>query len=42
VFFLIPSTVVNAWVGFFAAILFLGLFIALPFITKKEAKGDAQ
>ncbi|MBP9566353.1 MAG: cytochrome bc complex cytochrome b subunit [Sulfurospirillum sp.] len=38
----LPPTGVNAWVGFFAAILFLGLFIALPFITKKEAKGDAQ
>ena len=38
----LPPTGVNAWVGFFAAILFLGLFIALPFITKKEAKGDVQ
>ncbi|ARU48069.1 Ubiquinol-cytochrome c reductase, cytochrome B subunit [Sulfurospirillum diekertiae] len=38
----LPPTGVNAWVGFVAAVLFLGLFIALPFITKHEAKGDAQ
>ncbi len=38
----LPPTGVNAWVGFFAAILFLGLFIALPFITKHEAKGEVQ
>ena len=38
----LPPTGVNAWVGFFAAILFLGLFIALPFITKKESKGEVQ
>ena len=38
----LPPTGVNAWVGFFAAIIFLGLFIALPFITKHEAKGDVQ
>lgn len=34
----LPPTGVNAWVGFFAALLFLGLFIALPIITKREAK----
>jgi len=38
----LPPTGVNAWVGFVAAVIFLGLFIALPFITKYEAKGDAQ
>lgn len=38
----LPPTGVNAWVGFFAAIIFLGLFIALPFITKHEAKGEVQ
>ena len=38
----LPPTGVNAWVGFVAAVIFLGLFIALPFITKQEAKGDAQ
>ena len=38
----LPPTGVNAWVGFVAAVVFLGLFIALPFITKHEAKGDAQ
>ncbi|ATB69020.1 ubiquinol-cytochrome c reductase, cytochrome B subunit [Sulfurospirillum diekertiae] len=38
----LPPTGINAWVGFVAAIIFLGLFIALPFITKHEAKGDAQ
>lgn len=38
----LPPTGVNAWVGFFAAIVFLGLFIALPFITKCEAKGERQ
>jgi len=38
----LPPTGVNAWVGFFAAIVFLGLFITLPFITKKEAKGEVQ
>lgn len=38
----LPPTGVNAWVGFVAAVIFLGLFIALPFITKHEAKGDAQ
>ena len=34
----LPPTGVNAWVGFFAAVLFLGLFIVLPIITKYEAK----
>lgn len=38
----LPPTGMNAWVGFVAAVVFLGLFIALPFITKHEAKGDAQ
>ena len=38
----LPPTGINAWVGFVAAVVFLGLFIALPFITKREAKGEAQ
>jgi len=38
----LPPTGVNAWVGFVAAVVFLGLFVALPFITKKEAKGGEQ
>lgn len=38
----LPPTGMNAWVGFVAAVIFLGLFIALPFITKHEAKGEAQ
>ena len=38
----LPPTGINAWVGFVAAVIFLGLFIALPFITKHEAKGEQQ
>ena len=38
----LPPTGMNAWVGFVAAIVFLGLFIALPLITKHEAKGERQ
>ena len=40
----LPPTGVNAWVGFYAAVVFLGLFMALPFITKHEARhqGDNQ
>jgi ubiquinol-cytochrome c reductase cytochrome b subunit len=34
----LPPTGANAWVGFFAATVFIGLFIALPIITKREAK----
>ncbi|MBU0719828.1 cytochrome bc complex cytochrome b subunit [bacterium] len=34
----LPPTGANAWVGFFSSITFLGLFIALPFLTKIEAK----
>jgi ubiquinol-cytochrome c reductase cytochrome b subunit len=34
----LPPTGVNAWVGFFATIIFLGLFIILPMITKADAK----
>jgi len=37
----LPPTGPNAWVGFFAAIVFIGLFIALPFITKNETKRGA-
>lgn len=34
----LPPTGPNAWVGFGASLTFLVLFIALPFITKLEAK----
>lgn len=34
----LPPTGGNAWVGFFAAITFIGLFVALPFITMLERK----
>jgi ubiquinol-cytochrome c reductase cytochrome b subunit len=34
----LPPTGANAWVGFASSITFLSLFIALPFITKAEAK----
>lgn len=37
----LPPTGANAWVGFFAAIFFIGLFVALPFITKNETKRGA-
>ena len=34
----LPPTGANAWVGFASSVTFLTLFIALPFITKAEAK----
>jgi ubiquinol-cytochrome c reductase cytochrome b subunit len=34
----LPPTGINAYIGFFASVTFLGLFAALPFVTKKEAK----
>lgn len=34
----LPPTGINAWIGFFAATIFLGLFLSLPFITKHEVK----
>jgi ubiquinol-cytochrome c reductase cytochrome b subunit len=34
----LPPTGVNAWVGFFSSIAFLGLFAILPFVTKADAK----
>jgi ubiquinol-cytochrome c reductase cytochrome b subunit len=34
----LPPTGINAWVGFFSSITFLGLFISLPFLSKIEAK----
>ena len=34
----LPPTGPNAWVGFWASLVFLVLFVALPFITKAEAK----
>jgi ubiquinol-cytochrome c reductase cytochrome b subunit len=37
----LPATGANAWVGFFAAMVFIGLFVVLPFITKNEVKRSA-
>ena len=34
----LPPTGANAWVGFFAALSFILLFVVLPIITKMEAK----
>lgn len=34
----LPPTGINAWVGFYASISFIVLFLALPFLTKLEAK----
>ncbi|MBD3840349.1 MAG: cytochrome bc complex cytochrome b subunit [Campylobacterales bacterium] len=34
----LPPTGANAWVGFFATAVFLGLFASMPFITKADAK----
>jgi ubiquinol-cytochrome c reductase cytochrome b subunit len=34
----LPPTGVNAWVGFFATLTFLGLFAILPIVTKADAK----
>jgi ubiquinol-cytochrome c reductase cytochrome b subunit len=34
----LPPTGVNAWVGFFATLTFLGLFASLPIVTKADAK----
>ncbi|MFW3382103.1 cytochrome bc complex cytochrome b subunit, partial [Aliarcobacter butzleri] len=34
----LPPTGANAWVGFFAAVTFILLFIVLPIITKIDAK----
>jgi len=34
----LPPTGTNAWIGFYASIAFLLLFVALPFLTAKEAK----
>lgn len=34
----LPPTGINAYIGFVASITFLGLFVALPFITSIEAK----
>jgi ubiquinol-cytochrome c reductase cytochrome b subunit len=38
----LPPTGMNAWVGFVAAMVFIGLFVSLPFITKGEQKGGAK
>ncbi|NLC27374.1 MAG: cytochrome bc complex cytochrome b subunit [Campylobacteraceae bacterium] len=38
----LPPTGPNAWVGFSAAIIFILLFISLPFITKGESKGGVR
>ena len=34
----LPPTGANAWVGFFAAVAFILLFVVLPVITKIDAK----
>ncbi len=34
----LPPTGINAWVGFFSTLVFLGLFASLPFVTKADAK----
>jgi ubiquinol-cytochrome c reductase cytochrome b subunit len=34
----LPPMGINTWIGFFAAISFILLFVALPFITKKDAR----
>ncbi|MGD9719308.1 MAG: cytochrome bc complex cytochrome b subunit, partial [Sulfurimonadaceae bacterium] len=34
----LPPTGVNAWIGFASSIAFIVLFLALPFLTKIEAK----
>ena len=40
----LPPTGANAWVGFGATLTFIALFVALPIITKIEARtqGDKQ
>lgn len=38
----LPPTGANAWVGFVAALCFILLFVALPFITKIEAKCQGE
>jgi len=34
----LPPTGANAWVGFFSAVVFILLFVALPILTKIDAK----
>jgi ubiquinol-cytochrome c reductase cytochrome b subunit len=34
----LPPTGTNAWVGFFAAVAFILLFVVLPIVTKIDAK----
>lgn len=36
----LPPTGTNAWVGFFAAVTFIGLFVLLPIITMFEKRGN--
>jgi len=38
----LPPTGTNAWVGFYASIIFIIMFLALPFITSQEAKATAK
>lgn len=38
----LPPTGMNAWVGFVSAMVFIGLFVSLPFITKGEQKGGVK
>ena len=35
----LPPLGINTWIGFVAAMTFILLFVALPFITKKDAGG---
>ena len=37
----LPPTGINAWVGFVASVVFIGLFVVLPFITKNEKRRGA-
>jgi ubiquinol-cytochrome c reductase cytochrome b subunit len=38
----LPPTGTNAWIGFYASIAFIVMFLALPLVTSKEAKATAK
>jgi ubiquinol-cytochrome c reductase cytochrome b subunit len=38
----LPPTGTNAWIGFYSSITFIVMFLALPFITKKEAQATEK
>jgi len=38
----LPPTGTNAWIGFYASVIFILMFLALPFITKKEAQATEK